>query len=742
MSSTTTNTKGINSSMELANLEMQAKEHAKMIVANHFQRPDQLEKTEQLRKAVARQKGSVEAMLKTAIQSQLDGVKTGLNQLSSALKDVREIENDMKDIKVTYNSIIGLGIKLKNIREENSRHSQLSAACDNVLHIFTVPETINKCKELINEGKLLQAHKNISDLERSRDDILYELHKQSQNASERHLVEQYFSGLNDLVEALAKQLWLILQRTIISVRVEPTIIVTVIRIIEREEKMDELMGKRYDQMQLKGRQKQWRKKAFETMNKTILSRIEGNQMEDRSTNKMWLVRHLEVTRQIVLEDLRVVKTLFELCFPPHYNIVERYIEMYHNAIKAHLDDIVEQGLEGNEIISLLNWVSDYPTKELMGNPDLNIDLSKYEPLLNEENISQLQEQYVVKLRDNIKDWMRKSLKSDVEDWMKDRRPIMDDKEFFSTALPFPVIEMVGQNIIVAKTIGLELKVVFMCLEEIKEFIQSYKAELKSFRDIHLADRQNPPYYLDFIIGNANNCQTFIDFVNQLCRTHMPESDPSRIKPLLDSLRTLTELLCTCLIEEVFSDLDPHIQDFFTRKWMVDKTLIDSICMTISDYFQDFVHAKSLFYNELFKQIRLRIAKEFCKAILARKLLLKNFDERLAAAEKVVKEVNQLNALFSKLKKEDSTKEREDDFDDVSPLDSILDMVELLKMKDKSLIMLELSGFVKKYPDVKADNLVNLLSLRSDLDRNEVRDNIEQCLGEVSKIKRKTIFSLI
>ena len=37
------------------------------------------------------------------------------------------------------------------------------------------------------------------------------------------------------------------------------------------------------------------------------SRIEGNQMEDRSTDRMWLVRHLEVTRQLVVEDLKVVK---------------------------------------------------------------------------------------------------------------------------------------------------------------------------------------------------------------------------------------------------------------------------------------------------------------------------------------------------------------------------------------------------------------------------------------------------
>jgi len=41
--------------------------------------------------------------------------------------------------------------------------------------------------------------------------------------------------------------------------------------------------------------------------------IEANQMEDRAMNKMWLVRHLEVTRQLVLEDLRVVKVKHPVC---------------------------------------------------------------------------------------------------------------------------------------------------------------------------------------------------------------------------------------------------------------------------------------------------------------------------------------------------------------------------------------------------------------------------------------------
>lgn len=50
------------------------------------------------------------------------------------------------------------------------------------------------------------------------------------------MVMQYFAGLEGLSTLLSKQLFLILGRTIMSVRMEPTIIVTVLRIIEREER--------------------------------------------------------------------------------------------------------------------------------------------------------------------------------------------------------------------------------------------------------------------------------------------------------------------------------------------------------------------------------------------------------------------------------------------------------------------------------------------------------------------------
>lgn len=74
-------------------LEESAKAAANSHIINMLQRPGQLEKVEQFKRRLIRKKASVEALLKSAMQSQLDGVRIGLNQLHICLQDIKEVES-------------------------------------------------------------------------------------------------------------------------------------------------------------------------------------------------------------------------------------------------------------------------------------------------------------------------------------------------------------------------------------------------------------------------------------------------------------------------------------------------------------------------------------------------------------------------------------------------------------------------------------------------------------------------
>lgn len=78
--------------MDLSQLEVEAKLAAIKDVKNMLQRPGQLEKVDQYKHRVGRKKASLEAMLKTQFQNQLDGVREGLKQLEGSVSEIKEVD--------------------------------------------------------------------------------------------------------------------------------------------------------------------------------------------------------------------------------------------------------------------------------------------------------------------------------------------------------------------------------------------------------------------------------------------------------------------------------------------------------------------------------------------------------------------------------------------------------------------------------------------------------------------------
>lgn len=224
---------------------------------------------------------------------------------------------------------------LEQVRNENAKHSQYATAIENLKHIFTVQASVQKTEQWIEEDKLLHAHQCLSDLENSRDDLLFELHKlPNQSAHDKITLKRYFEKVDVVSKKLENKLRIILNRTLNTVRKEPTVIVTTFRIIEREEKSDAfaLAQKKQTGFIPPNRPKQWRKMAMGVLNQMVVERIESSKLDEREDNKLWLVRNLEIVRQFILEDLKVVKLLCVPCLPPSYNIFSEYVTMYHNAL--------------------------------------------------------------------------------------------------------------------------------------------------------------------------------------------------------------------------------------------------------------------------------------------------------------------------------------------------------------------------------------------------------------------------
>lgn len=66
--------------------------------------------------------------------------------------------SSLKWIEESFCAVPALYARLQDVRDENMRHSQYVTAMENLKHIFTVPESVEKTKQWINEGKLLHTH--------------------------------------------------------------------------------------------------------------------------------------------------------------------------------------------------------------------------------------------------------------------------------------------------------------------------------------------------------------------------------------------------------------------------------------------------------------------------------------------------------------------------------------------------------------------------------------------------------
>lgn len=216
----------------------------------------------------------------------------------------------------------------------------------------TVHEVFSHTLQLLRGQHLLEAHAEIMMMEHLRDDILSQLHLRGLSSAQATVLS-YFSGLQELNESLAKQLWGIVASSLQLVREDPVLFVTAVRIIEREEKIDDTLL--LDATFLPpGRPKGWRQKFYHVLQETITGTRFHTPCVD--AEGPGLSRHLEALQRDIVSELRVVKDLMVQCVPAHYNILSLCAATYHQALASHLQDILREDLDKQALFHLLKWV--------------------------------------------------------------------------------------------------------------------------------------------------------------------------------------------------------------------------------------------------------------------------------------------------------------------------------------------------------------------------------------------------
>ncbi|XP_028406073.1 exocyst complex component 3-like [Dendronephthya gigantea] len=722
---------------DLNNAKAEALTNAIRAVASYLQHPDQLDKVEQYRRRVMRNKASVEARLKNAVQSQLDDVRSGLHQLQSALQDVKRIKKNMVEVDETFRSCTHLGEELDAIKRCHMKHSEAAKACQHLNQIFEVPTTVSYTEKCIENGKLLEAHQKLSELEATRDEVLLEVHKMEKtnttSKKEAHLVEAYFAGIHVLSTKLAKQLVVILERILSTVRVDPAKLVTALRIIEREERADKLSEERRLRTGFSppGRPKKLRANLYETLETAVDHRFESLQikLEERNEDKMWLVKHLERTRQTMVEDLIVIKTSCQPCFPPSYNIFDKYVKMYHKVLSKMLEDLVcMQSLESDECVSILTWLKEYDGPDLMMHPELQIDTHTLNPLLKPPILEDLKKTYFETTSKNIEEWMNKLAETDTKDWEESSLPDSDGDGYFITPLPVFLFQMVEQNLQVGAQAGEECQIIVLktCIETMQQFQRKYKEAVETYRKKHLLERNEPQYFVQFVVAIANNCLKCAQFTNQLKERMMNELQPGKFgedeqqtfKSIVECFHRMAELCCKILLDEVVLDTEDHFKKMLTRSdWYKKPLHVETILATVEDYNNDFTHIMPEHHEFVLLSCLDRVIVGYITAMTERRMKFKNYGERKHAAEQINKESGKISETFMKLGiNEDKVTEK---------CAVILMLSEIIKLKDAQLLSLEISGVATKYKDFTSDHAMALLAMREDIGKG----NISEILGE-------------
>ncbi|XP_040109317.1 exocyst complex component 3-like protein isoform X3 [Oryx dammah] len=640
-----------------------------------FYRPEQLARLGQYRSREVQRTCSLEARIKSVVQSYLEGVKTGVWQLAQALEAVRGAREALGQARGLLQDMAEAAQTLEPLREQVVQHKQLQALSQLLPRLRAVPAAVAHTQTLIDAQRLLEAYVSLRELEQLQEETCAPL---------GGLELPVFEGLGPLAEALGQAVEAAAGAAGQLAREDPALLVAAVRVAEVD------AGRTTS---LEQAPRDWRQRCLRALQQGLERVHFGTSLQPGPGA---LAKWLEALRVALPAELAMAEALVAPCCPPHYKVVQLWAHTLHDGLRRCLQQLLEgPELEEADTFTLLHWALHvYQGPEMMGSLELGpeADVSDLEPLLTLENIEQLEATFVAKVQAKVAQWLQKALDGEVVEWGREQEPDTDLSGFYHSPLPAIVLQILEENIRVTRmvSVSLQQRVHGMALSELSTFLRSFSDALIRFSRDHLGGEAMVPHYVPYLLATLNHQLALSSSVSVL----QPEwVVPGVLAPVEAELDKLQKRICRLVLEALLAELQPLFAALPSRRWLSSPELLDDVCERTALFCQNFRHVRNPAVQLLLVEAERTVVLQYLSALMQGRLVCRGADERTQAAERLQHDAAQLQELFLGLGLEESVQ--------CAPV--LLALKELLNLRDPTLLGLEVAGLRQQFPDMRCED---------------------------------------
>ncbi|MEN2500090.1 MAG: Exocyst complex component 3 [Marteilia pararefringens] len=284
--------------------------------------------------------------------------------------------------------------KVQSLKDNSKIHQQLKSIIENFQPIFEFNSLINEAFSHLNKQRpdILQAHCIYLKLETARNTCLLEINKSlsdSSNQNSGNIIYNYFKNIIALYAKIETKLLHITQNIFEKIVEDPAMIVNCLRIIEREEKLDNYAQVQFEKFQFTtpNRPKKLKERFCQFIDSNIHSTLQEIMNSDAK-----LQAKAKAMLDLMYKNLRIAKYVMRDCFPPSYQILSHIYEIYHEKISSFFSREAIGAKEEDVVVILLTNI-DYLSNKYLRNDDLKMKGIELKPLLSEQLVTKLSNRY-------------------------------------------------------------------------------------------------------------------------------------------------------------------------------------------------------------------------------------------------------------------------------------------------------------------------------------------------------------